>query len=76
LADYGEKELGYDIVLNKDDTTHGFVFFVIPPDVKASATANLAFSFVEDTSEQPVIVKLYLKDIGSMAERAGLGAPP
>jgi hypothetical protein len=77
LADYREKELEFDIVLDKDKrASHGFAFFVIPPDIKLSATANLVFSFLEETSEQPAAVTLYLKELGLAAERVGLDAPP
>ena len=64
--DYKKKELESNLVLSKDQSAHGFLFFLVPPDSDLTAPANLVFSFEE--LGNPAIIRLFLKDLGSRQE--------
>jgi hypothetical protein len=68
-ADYDKKELAA-IVVGKDESRSGFVFFVIPADVDFAGVTNLVFSFVEEKSGLPTVISLPVKVQGEGAQDA------
>ena len=75
LADYHQKELS-DIVLNKDESGHGFIFFVIPPHVDLRDIQTLVFRFVEEKADNTAAIRLRLNGLSEGTETVDSPHPP
>jgi hypothetical protein len=73
LADYKDKEFNA-IVLGKDESGNGFIFFVIPPDADIRDTQTLVFRFVEEYSM--AVIRLRLNGLTEGTETVGSPHPP
>ncbi|MFQ5520114.1 MAG: hypothetical protein ACE5FK_01850 [Candidatus Methylomirabilia bacterium] len=63
LADYRGKEL-QDVTLKKDESAHGFVYFIPPPGTPAFDDATLTVRFVDVEEATSFVVRLRLSGLG------------
>ncbi len=75
LADYQQKELP-DIVLNKDESAHGFIFFFILPRVDLRDIQTLVFWFVEEKADTMAVIRLPLNGLSEGPATVDSPHPP
>ena len=62
-SDYRSKEL-QDVFLGKDESAHGFVYFVPPAGTQAFTQATLRVRFVDAEEATSILVQLPLSGLG------------
>jgi len=62
LEDYRRKELK-EVCLKKDESAHGFVYFIPPPDTQSFAEATLKVRFIDVEEGTSSVISLPLKGL-------------
>lgn len=63
-ADFGRKEF-HDVPLHSGDAAHGFLFYLIPDDVRELRNASLVVKATDDVPAASISVELPLGDLGA-----------
>ena len=63
-ADFGMKEF-HDVPLHSGETAHGFLFYLIPDDVRELRNASLVVKATDDVPAASISVELPLGDLGA-----------